>query len=203
VSGPTIHHGTPMTPRAALMDVCAGRAMCVSFYRPDDVEAVEAISPAIMFRQRRFFVLEAGDAQRAGMGERPRLGTVLRLVRTAPIHAGTMGGNPRHAGSAKPAQRRAAERVAAWSMGSSPLAYGRADRAVVAALRQIRAGMSRMDRRGQGYRLPGISRPHGGSFARARQSLAGPAYDARHGGGVRLPVHQRGQHLTRTEWMAL
>ena len=43
-----IYHGTPMTPRAALLDVCDGRAMCVSFYRPDDVEAVEAISPAIM-----------------------------------------------------------------------------------------------------------------------------------------------------------
>jgi hypothetical protein len=45
-----IYHGTPMTPRAALLDVCKGRAMCVSFYRHDDVEAVEAISPAIMFR---------------------------------------------------------------------------------------------------------------------------------------------------------
>lgn len=44
-----IHHGTPLTPRAALFDVCAGRAMCVSFYRPDDAEVVEAISPAIMF----------------------------------------------------------------------------------------------------------------------------------------------------------
>ena len=44
-----IHHGTPLTPRAALFDVCAGRAMGVSFYRPDDAEVVEAISPAIMF----------------------------------------------------------------------------------------------------------------------------------------------------------
>ena len=48
MSGPVIHHGTPMTPRAALLDVCAGRAMCVSFFRPDDVEIVERISPTIM-----------------------------------------------------------------------------------------------------------------------------------------------------------
>ena len=32
---PTIYHGTPMTPRAALLDVLAGRAACVSFWRPD------------------------------------------------------------------------------------------------------------------------------------------------------------------------
>lgn len=38
----TIYHGTPLTPRAALLSVCAGRAMCVSFYRPDDVKEVEA-----------------------------------------------------------------------------------------------------------------------------------------------------------------
>lgn len=60
---PVIHHGTPMTPRAALLDVCAGRAMCVSFWRLDDTEAVEAISPAIMFRQRRLFGM-AGSASR-------------------------------------------------------------------------------------------------------------------------------------------
>lgn len=40
----TVYHGTPLTPRAALVAVGAGRAMCVSFYRPDDAEVVEAIS---------------------------------------------------------------------------------------------------------------------------------------------------------------
>lgn len=49
MTGPIIHHGTPMTPRAALLAVCTGRAMCVSFYRPDDVEAVEQIAPFIMY----------------------------------------------------------------------------------------------------------------------------------------------------------
>lgn len=62
---PAIYHGTPLTPRAALLDVCKGRAMCVSFHHPQDVEAVEAISPAIMFRQRRVFILAGGIAQRA------------------------------------------------------------------------------------------------------------------------------------------
>lgn len=31
----TIYHGTPLTPRAALVSVCTGRAMCVSFCRLD------------------------------------------------------------------------------------------------------------------------------------------------------------------------
>lgn len=62
--GAIIHHGTPMTPRAALLDVCAGRAMCVSFYRPDDVEVVEAISPTIMFDNGAFSFWK--QAQRKG-----------------------------------------------------------------------------------------------------------------------------------------
>ena len=49
-----IHHGTPLTPRDALLSVCAGRAMCVSFYRPDDVDTVEQISPAIMYDNGAF-----------------------------------------------------------------------------------------------------------------------------------------------------
>jgi hypothetical protein len=59
-----IHHGTPMTPRAALLEVCVGRAMCVSFYRPDDVDAVEAISPAIMYDNGAFSFWK--QAQRSG-----------------------------------------------------------------------------------------------------------------------------------------
>lgn len=49
-----VYHGTPMTPRAALQAVCAGRANCVSFYRPDDVVTVEAISPFIMYDNGAF-----------------------------------------------------------------------------------------------------------------------------------------------------
>lgn len=45
---PVIYHGTPLTPRDALMSVCPGRAMCVSFYTPADITAVEQVSPHIM-----------------------------------------------------------------------------------------------------------------------------------------------------------
>lgn len=48
-----VYHGTPLTPRAALMAL-GPRGYCVSFYRPDDVEAVEAISPAIMYDNGAF-----------------------------------------------------------------------------------------------------------------------------------------------------
>lgn len=51
---PTIYHGTPMTPRAALLGVMPGRAACVSFYRPDDVDAVESVCPRIMYDNGAF-----------------------------------------------------------------------------------------------------------------------------------------------------
>lgn len=37
-----IYHGTPMTPRAALRAVGAGRGLCVSFFRPDDIRRAVA-----------------------------------------------------------------------------------------------------------------------------------------------------------------
>lgn len=48
-----VHHGTPMTPRAALL-AQQGRAFCVSFFRPDSVADVEAISPFIMYDNGAF-----------------------------------------------------------------------------------------------------------------------------------------------------
>lgn len=44
-----VYHGTPLTPRAALLAALPGRGACVSFYRPDDVEAVEATCSRIMY----------------------------------------------------------------------------------------------------------------------------------------------------------
>ena len=75
-----IYHGTPITPRSALLEVCKGRAMCVSFFRPDDVEAVEAISPAVMFRQRSIFNVEGGTTQRRGVGRALGLVGLLRVA---------------------------------------------------------------------------------------------------------------------------
>lgn len=48
-----VYHGTPLTPAPAL-EAVAGRAFCVSFYRPDSVDAVERMSPAIMYDNGAF-----------------------------------------------------------------------------------------------------------------------------------------------------
>ena len=203
MSNPTIYHGTPMTPRAALLDVCAGRAMCVSFYRPDDVEAVEAISPAIMFRQRRVFILESRDAQRAGMGRASGLVAIFRVAGAAPVPPRTMGSHSRHAGCAVTAQRCAAERLAVRAERRTALAYGRANRAAAQAVRAIRPSVSRLDWRGQGDRLPRLSRTDGGGRQGFGQPLAGSAHDARDGGCARLSIHQRRQHFAGAERVAL
>ncbi|KQN93872.1 hypothetical protein ASE95_02920 [Sphingomonas sp. Leaf231] len=48
-----VYHGTPLTPRGALMAV-AGRAFCVSYFRADNVHDVEAISPFVMYDNGAF-----------------------------------------------------------------------------------------------------------------------------------------------------
>lgn len=198
----TIYHGTPLTPRAALVSVCTGRAMCVSFYRPDDVEVVEAISPAIMFRQRRVFILEGCNASWSGMGRNaPGLATLFPVVGTPPVPSWPVGSDPRHSRRSLAVERCAAARVAVWAKGRTALAYGRADRTAVAPLRQVRPGLPWLDRRGQGSGLSSLSRTDGGSGAGLGQPLARPSYDARDTGGIRLPVRQRGQHLTSAERM--
>jgi len=201
--GKIIHHGTPMTPRAALLDVCAGRAMCVSFYRPDDVEVVQAISPAVMFRQRRVLVLESCAAGRTGMGRASRLGAVLPMAGAAPISPRTLGSHSRYAGRAFSAQRCAAERMAVRAKGCAAMAHGRAYRAAAETVRAFRPGMSWMDRRGQGDRLPRLSRADGGGRQGLGQPLAGAAHDARGCGGFRLPLRQRGQHFAGSKRVAL
>ncbi len=197
----TIYHGTPMTPRAALKDVCAGRAMCVSFFRPDDVEVVEAISPDIMFRQRGFFVLAGGHQARRGLGRDRGLATVLRLAGATAFHAGPLGDRAGHSGGAVPAQRHAAADLAVWTEGRASLAHGRTDRAAASPVRALGQGMLGLDR-SEGRRAR-LSRTHGGSQRGARQQMAGPAHAPRHSCGFRLPVRVGGQHLTRAERVAV
>lgn len=48
-----VYHGTPLTPRAALLAM-EGRAFCVSFYRSDSVADVEAIAPFVMYDNGAF-----------------------------------------------------------------------------------------------------------------------------------------------------
>ena len=53
MSAPVIYHGTPLTPVAALRAL-AGRAFCVSYYRPDDDETVAEISDDVMLDNGAF-----------------------------------------------------------------------------------------------------------------------------------------------------
>lgn len=198
-----IYHGTPLTPRAALLEVCKGRAMCVSFFRPDDVEAVEAISPDIMFRQRRFFHVEGGATARRGLGRKVGLVGLFRLVRAAPVSSRQVGRRPRYARSAKPAQRCIVAGLAVRSKGCAAVAHGRANRPTSGPMRAMGSRLSWMDGRRQTSRPARVPRPHGGSGQGFGQQMARFAHDARDQGRFRLSVRQRGRDNTSTKRMAL
>jgi len=198
-----IYHGTPMTPRAALLDVLSGRAGCVSFFRPDDVEAVEAVCPLIMFRQRRFQLLDGSTQARRGMGRQAaRLDAVLPMVGTTAARRRPMGGYSRHAGRSLPAQRQPARGLALRHKAGCPtLAYGRPAGSAGASLRAIRHGGAGMDWRPEAgaCRVRPIPAPHGRGRQAVRQPLAQHAHDARHQSGLRLSLHQRGRHEPSAE----
>lgn len=200
---PVIYHGTPLTPRAALLDVCKGRAMCVSFFRPDDVEAVEAISPAIMFRQRRILNVEGGAAQRRAMVRKVGLVGLLRLAGTAPVSSWAMGRDPGYAGCAEPAQRCTASAMAVRTEGRAALAHGWANRKAIAALREVRPGLPRMDRRGEALGPTRVSRPHGGGGSGFGEPLASNSHDARDRGGINVSLCRGGRNDTSAKWMAI
>jgi len=198
-----IYHGTPMTPRSALEAVGPGRAFCVSFFHPQDVEVVQAISPAVMFRQRRVLGMESRHETRGGLVHPRGLDAVLPLAGTAPVPSWPLGSDTRCAGSAEPAQRFTVARVAVWTEGRAALAHGRADRSAAEALRAVRPGLLGMDRRWQDARYAGISRAHGGGCRSLGQPVAGASHDARDGGCAPVPLHQRGQHIACAERMAI
>ena len=198
-----IYHGTPMTPRAALLDVCRGRAMCVSFFRPDDVEAVEAISPAIMFRQRCVLDVESGATSGARVGRKMGLVRLFRMVGASPVPSRALGCNPRYAGGTLPAQRCTYQSMAVWPKRVAPLAYGRPNRAPFKAVRQIRPCVAWVDRAGQALRQAGVPQAHGRGRSRLRQSLASDPHDAWDQGGMGLPFHQRRRNDFSSEWMEI
>lgn len=198
-----IHHGTPLTPKAALLDVGKGRAFCVSFFHPQDVEAVQEISPAIMFRQRRVFGMESSHEARGALVYPRGLDAVLPMAGAAPVSSGTLGSDTRCTGSAEPAQRQPTAGMAVRSEGRTALAHGRADRAAAAPVRAVRPGMPWLDRTGKDARHTGISRADGGSCRRFGQPVASAAHDARHGSGTPISLSQRGQHKPCAERMAL
>lgn len=199
MNGPTIYHGTPMTPRAALQQM-AGRAFCVSFYRPDDVEVVEAISPAVMFRQWRVLVLASRIKSWSGLGSGSGLESVLQMA-GASLANREMGSNTRQPRRTFTDQRWITERLAFRSMGRTALAYGQPDRSSVAALRQIRTGVLGLDGARQRFRcwLRGMVSPDGRGCQRLGQSMAQHSHDARRNGCARISFYQCGQHQLSAE----
>ena len=200
---PTIYHGTPMTPRAALEDVGAGRAFCVSFFHPQDVEVVQAISPAVMFRQRRVFRMESGSQARGRLVYTRGLDALLPMAGTAFVSSGALGRNSRCTRSAQPAQRFTHSRVAVWSEGRAAVAHGWPDRTAAAPVRAFRPRVSGVDRRRQDVGHSAVSRAHGRSRSGFGQSMAGFAHDARNGGCSHVSLQQRGQHITGSKRVAL
>lgn len=197
-----IHHGTPMTPRAALLDVLADRAGCVSFYRPDDLEVVLAIARAVMFRQWPLQRLAGRLARRAGVGrEQPGRAALLRLAGADAVPSVPLGGHPRYPRRAVTTQRRRNARLAVRTEGRASLAHGWADRAAAAPLRAARQGMPWLDR-AEG-RQPRLSRPHGRGGPRARQPMASAAHAQRDRSSAPLSIQQRRQHFARAERVAL
>lgn len=201
-----IYHGTPMTPRASLQHIGPGRAMCVSFWRPDDTEVVEAISPAIMFRQRRVLGMDGGAEARRGLVRPARLDPILRMVGAAPFSAGSLGSDSGCARCAIADQRWSAERLAVRNIAGSPaLAHGCADRAAATALRSVRAGVPGMDghRPRQDRWLRGMVSPHGRGCFGAGEPLARDSHDARRPGRAGVSLRQRGRQQRRTERVAI
>lgn len=198
-----IYHGTPLTPRDALQSVCAGRAMCVSFFRPDDVEVVEAISPAIMFRQRRVLGMAVGPEARRGMVHPRGLDTVLRLAGAKAVRTWQVGGDTGCARSAQPAQRQPALALALRRSRSAALAHGWADRSPAEALRQVPSGLSRLDRGRKATGPTGLPRTHGGSRPSVWEQVADNSHDARDRGGPNMALLQRGWNEPRSERMAV
>lgn len=199
----TVYHGTPMTPRAALLDVCAGRAMCVSFWRPDDVEAVEAISPAIMFRQWRIFGMARGSKAGRGMVHPARLDAIFRVAGATPVSTGTLGGHAGFAGSAEPNQRQSLARLAFRGSGRATVAHGRPDRSAAAAVRETPAGLPWLGRRGEASGPARLSRAHVGDRPRLGQPLARNSHDAGHCGQGSLALRHGGRNHARAERVAL
>lgn len=200
-----IYHCTPLTPRDCLETIGQDRNLCVSFWRPDDVEAVERIARTVMFRQRRVLGMAGGDEARGRVVSARRLVALLPLAGTETARR-PLGDHSRCAWRAVPAQRRAAGRLAISARKISPgLAHGRACLPVAAALRSMAQGLHRMDRhgRGQGGWLSGLVRADARHRAAADRALAAASSSARRSGRARVSLCERGCEQRRAEWMAL
>lgn len=59
-----IYHGTPVTPNAAFDAIMPGRAACVSFFRPDQINRASALCPKLMLDNGAYSFWQ--EAMRAG-----------------------------------------------------------------------------------------------------------------------------------------
>lgn len=196
---PIIYHGTPMTPRAALQQM-SGRAFCVSFYRPDDVEVVQQISPAIMFRQRSVFILAASLAKWQRMGGRKGLDAILQMA--GATHFGwSLGCHSRYASGSFADKRWLVERLAFWTGWRSTLAHGWAYSSVAAFMRKIRTGMLGLDwaRARQNSWLRSMVSADGRSCIGYGKPVAHSSHDAGRHGCAGISISQRGQHQLGAE----
>ena len=204
-----IYHGTPLTPRAALEAVLPGRAACVSFYRPDDLEALLAICPQVMFRPRRVQLLDEGAACRPGMGRsgaRPVVASLLPLAGADHLQSGPVGYHARQPRRSFTAQRWATQRLAVRAVeGGAGMAYGWSYRSARSSVRALSKGLRRVGWRPEtgASRLPCLSPKDGRGWGAYGQCVAPAAHAARDGSCIRLSVHQRGQHLSRAERASL
>lgn len=200
-----IYHCTPMTPRAALNAIGPGRNFCVSFWRPDDAEAVERIASTVMFRQWRIFRVATGDEARAGMVRAGRLVAILPLAGTA-LARQPLGDHSRCTWRTVPAQRRAAERLAIPTRAiRAGVAHGWPGIAAAAAVRPLPARLHGLDRDGgrQGGRLHGMVRADVRDCAENRRPMAADTPFARRAGRARVSLCQRGRKQRRAERVAI
>lgn len=202
---PTIYHCTPLSPRAALEAIGVDRNFCVSFWRPDDVEAVERVASAVMFRQRRIFGMAGSNEARTRMVCPRRLVSLLRMVGTA-LAWQPMGSDTGCTRRAVTAQRFADDRLAFWRRTRrSGLAYGRADRSAAATMRPLPARLHSVDRsgRGQARWLSSMVRTNVGNTAALDRPLATDSPVTRSNGRARISLRQCGCEQRCAERMAI
>lgn len=190
-----VYHGTPLTPRAALEAVMPSRAGCVSFYKPQDLEALLAICPQLMFRSRRVQLLDDGNARRAGVGSGEPgcvVGRLLCLVGVNHLGSRPLGNRAGQSRRAVAGQRWTVERLAVRPVeGRAGLAHGRTGRTAGSPVRAVRPCLSRLDWAPQARAcgLRRLSAEDGSGGGVNGQHLAFATHVARHSGKGLVPVY--------------
>lgn len=159
--------------------------------------------PDRRLRQRGVFGVDGRPSPRRGMVRPRRLVGLLRLARAEAVLAGPVGSDTGRTRCALTAQRFPAPVMALRGPWSATLAHGRSNRAAAASVRQVFAGLPRLDRSGQTPGSARLPRAHGGCGQSLGQPLAGNPHDARDCRCRNVSLCQRRRNDTRTERVAL